>query len=211
MPSGIVTRSDSARPNTYVGLFASSTNTYSKSTAIVYYSAPAYYFTGNTTAEGFTTHLQAGKMGGNCGAYGSTGTFKVVTFNTAGTVYSNSAISIGGSDAHAAVITYGRGIIDPTPEPNPSPTLYTVTASVASGSGSVHFGNNITTAQVTAGTVVNYQVTPASGYKATKILIYGTSQTIKNDGGEAVYQFTMEAANATVSVTFTKPQTRHIH
>lgn len=85
-----------------------------------------------------------------------------------------------------------------------SSTLYTVTAQVASGSGKVHFGNNVTSAKVTKGTVVNYQATPAAGYKVSKILVYGTSQAIKNNGGDAVYQFTMEAANATVQVTFTK-------
>ncbi|MBE7064702.1 MAG: hypothetical protein E7384_02665, partial [Ruminococcaceae bacterium] len=208
LPAGIVARTDSARPNSYVGLFTNATTTYSKSTAIVYYSAPAYYYISNSTAEGFTTQLQAGKMGGNCGAYGSTGTFKVVTFNTSGTAHSVNTITISGSDAHAAAITYGRGVTDNTgggtTGGGTTSTLYTVTASVASGSGSVHFGNNVTSAQVAAGTVVNYQVTPAAGYKATKILVYGTSQTIKNNGGDAVYQFTMEAANATVSVTFTK-------
>ena len=81
-------------------------------------------------------------------------------------------------------------------------TTYTVTSVVAAGEGSVHFGDGITSAQVAAGTTVNYQVTPADGYKVSKIVIYGTSQTIKNDGGDAVYQFPMEAANATVSVTF---------
>ena len=89
----------------------------------------------------------------------------------------------------------------------PAVTLYTVTASVAGGSGKVHFGNNVTSAKVAAGTVVNYQVTPAAGYKVSKILVYGTSQTIKNNGGDAVYQFTMEKANAAVQVTFSKIST----
>ncbi|MBQ8164390.1 MAG: SPOR domain-containing protein [Clostridia bacterium] len=83
-------------------------------------------------------------------------------------------------------------------------TLYTASASVASGSGSVHFGNNVTSAKVAAGTVINYQTTPAAGYKVSKILVGGTAQTIKNSGGDAVYQFTMPAGNCAVKVTFTK-------
>ncbi|MBE7065025.1 MAG: hypothetical protein E7384_04325 [Ruminococcaceae bacterium] len=196
LPAGIVARTDSARPNSYVGLFANSTTSYSKSTAITYFSAPAYYYIGNATAEGYTTQLQAGKIGGNYGAYGSTGTFKVVTFDTAGNVYGNATITVSGSDAHAAAITYGRGSVPP------GPTTYKATAKVAAGQGTVHFGNNVTSADVYPGTTVNYQVTPAAGYKATKILVYGTSQTIKNNGGDCVYQFTMEAADVTVSVTF---------
>lgn len=81
---------------------------------------------------------------------------------------------------------------------------YKVTASVAAGQGSVHFGNNITSATVKAGTTINYQTTPASGYKVSKILVGGTAQTIKNNGGDAVYQFTMPKGNCGVVVTFTK-------
>ena len=84
---------------------------------------------------------------------------------------------------------------------------YTVSASVASGSGTVHFGNNVKSAKVAAGTTVNYQVTPASGYYASKILVGGTAQTIKNNGGNAVYQFTMPKGDCGVVVTFTKVAT----
>ncbi len=90
----------------------------------------------------------------------------------------------------------------PTPTPDPTPTSYTINTSVASGQGSVHLGDGVTSATATASQIVNYQVTPAAGYKATKILVYGTPQTIKNDGADAVYQFTMEAANCNIVVTF---------
>ena len=198
-PNGVVARTDSARPNSYVGLFTNATTSYSKSTAITYFSAPAYYYINNSTAEGFTTQLQAGKMGGNCGAYGTAGTYKVVTFDTSGNVYGNISITISGTCPNKQDITYGRGS---NPEPDPTPSLYKATAKVAAGQGTVHFGNNVTSADVYPGTIVNYQVTPAAGYKATKILVYGTAQTIKNNGGDCVYQFTMEAADVTVSVTF---------
>ncbi|MBQ8828027.1 MAG: C39 family peptidase, partial [Clostridia bacterium] len=66
-------------------------------------------------------------------------------------------------------------------------TTYKAIATVASGSGTVHFGNGVTPATVTPGTVVNFQTTPASGYKISQILVGGTAWTIKNGGGDAVY------------------------
>ncbi len=84
----------------------------------------------------------------------------------------------------------------------PTPSLYTVTTSVASGQGSVHLGNGVTSAQAQAGQVVNFQVTPASGYKATQILVGGTAWTIQNNGEDYVYQFTMPAGNCGIVVTF---------
>ncbi len=89
-----------------------------------------------------------------------------------------------------------------TVTPPPAATLYTVRALVSSGSGSVHFGDGITSASVAAGTVVNYQTTPASGYRVSKILVGGTAQTIKNNGADCVYQFTMPSGNVDVAVSF---------
>lgn len=198
LPGGITVRADSAQPNSYVGLFKSSTTSYSKSTAVTYYSAPAYYFENNTSGQGYTTWMQSGKRGGNYGSYGSTGSYKVLVFNTSGTVISNiQNITLSGSDGHAAVLTY---LPDVEPTPDPTPSTYNLTAKVAAGEGTVHFGNNVTSTEVAAGTVVNYEVTPADGWEVSQVLIYGTKQTVDASGG--VYQFTMEAADATVSVTF---------
>ncbi|MBQ8165047.1 MAG: SH3 domain-containing protein [Clostridia bacterium] len=83
-----------------------------------------------------------------------------------------------------------------------APTVYTVVATVASGEGTVHFGNNVTTAQVAAGTVVNYQVTPGSCYAVSSIVVGGTSVTVQNNGGEYVYQFTMPAGDCEIVVSF---------
>ncbi|MEE1314899.1 MAG: C39 family peptidase [Faecalimonas sp.] len=85
-----------------------------------------------------------------------------------------------------------------------TPNTYTVAASVAGGEGTVHFGDNKTSAEVTAGTIINFQVTPADGYAATEILVGGTAYTIQNNGGDAVYQFTMPNGNCGVVVTFSK-------
>ena len=82
--------------------------------------------------------------------------------------------------------------------------LYTTTAKVISGSGSVHFGDNVTSATATVGQTVNYQVTPATGYIASSIKVNGTAVTIKNNGGDYVYQFTMPAKNTVIEVTFAK-------
>ena len=84
----------------------------------------------------------------------------------------------------------------------PSPSLYTVSAAVAKGVGSVHFGNGITSATVAPGTIVNFQTTPGNYYKVSKITINGVSQTVKNGGGDYVYQFSMPAQNTVVSVEF---------
>ena len=84
--------------------------------------------------------------------------------------------------------------------------LYSLNATVSGGSGVVHFGDNVTSGNLAYGSTVNYQVTPSTGYKVSKILVNGTEQTIKNNGGEYVYTFTMPAQNTTVAVTFTKIQ-----
>ena len=202
LPSGIVARTDSARPNSYVGLFTEDTTSYSKSTAITYFSAPAYYYINNSTAEGYTTQLQSGKIGGNYSVYGSTGTFKVVTFDISGNVYSNDTITISGNDTYKTAITSCR-VYGPSP-------IYKATATVVTGQGSVHFGNNVTSTTFRYGTTVYYQVTPAEGYKATEILVYGTPQTIKNNGGNAIYNFIMEEENVTVSVKFEQDSTSNI-
>ena len=81
-------------------------------------------------------------------------------------------------------------------------SVYALSAKVASGSGAVHFGNDVTEATVTAGTVINYQTTPASGYKVAEILINGVPQTIRSDGADAVYSFTMPDENVTIAVKF---------
>ena len=73
----------------------------------------------------------------------------------------------------------GTGTVNNTTSSSSSSTLYTVTAKVASGSGKVHFGNNVTSAKVTKGTVVNFQTTPSSGYKVSKITVGGTAVTVK--------------------------------
>ncbi len=113
---------------------------------------------------------------------------------TAAQLNSNSLTVV---DWYCLVSATGSSTVTPS-----TPTTYTVKASVASGSGSVHFGDGITSASVTAGTVVNYQTTPASGYRVSQILVGGTAQTIKNNGADAVYQFTMPSGNVDVVVSF---------
>ena len=76
----------------------------------------------------------------------------------------------------------------------------------------MHFGNNVTSAQVAAGTLINFGTTPADGYKVSKILINGVETAVNNGGAEYVYQFTMPAANTVVSVEFEKiPITVTVH
>ncbi len=113
---------------------------------------------------------------------------------TAAQLNSNSLTVV---DWYCLVSATGSSTVTPS-----TPTLYNVVASVASGSGSVHFGDGITSASVAAGTVVNYQTTPASGYKVSQILVGGTAQTIQNNGGDCVYQFTMPSGNVGVVVSF---------
>lgn len=91
-----------------------------------------------------------------------------------------------------------------TVTPTPTPTAYTVSASVAGGFGSVHFGEGVTSAKVAAGTRVNFQTTPTNGYKVSEIVVGGTPFEIINDGGDAVYQFTMPEGDCEVVVTFAK-------
>ncbi len=83
-----------------------------------------------------------------------------------------------------------------------APTTYSVTTNIAAGSGTVKLSNGSTSGNYEAGTTVSYTVTPASGYKVSKIIIYGTSQAILNNGAAATYSFPMEAVAATISVTF---------
>ena len=88
--------------------------------------------------------------------------------------------------------------------PPPAPTAYTVSAKVAGGLGTVHFGEGITSAQVAAGTTINFQTTPVKGYKVSDVVVGGTSFAVLNDGGDAVYQFVMPEGNCDVVVTFAK-------
>ena len=87
-----------------------------------------------------------------------------------------------------------------TPAPSPV-TTYELKAE-AVGNGIVHFGDNVTSAKLQEGTTVNYQTTPNSGYMVSEILINGVSQTVKNGGADAVYQFTMPAKNTVVIAKF---------
>ncbi|MGN0518485.1 MAG: SPOR domain-containing protein [Acutalibacteraceae bacterium] len=81
---------------------------------------------------------------------------------------------------------------------------YKATASVASGSGKVKFSNGSTSMNAIGGTTMKFTVTPATGYKVTKVTVNGTAQTILNSGATATYSFKMPAKNTTVSVTFGK-------
>lgn len=81
---------------------------------------------------------------------------------------------------------------------------YNLKAAVASGSGKVHFGNDITTAVVNEATLVNFQATPASGYKITKILVGDKEIEVQRDGIDWVYQFNMPRGDTTLSVYFSK-------
>lgn len=86
----------------------------------------------------------------------------------------------------------------------PSPvTAYELKAE-AVGNGKVHFGDNVTSAKLQEGTIVNYQTTPSSGYKVSEILINGETQIVKNGGADAVYQFAMPAKNTVVIAKFDK-------
>ena len=86
----------------------------------------------------------------------------------------------------------------------PTPPTYTVSASVAGGFGTVHFGEGVTSAQVAEGTTINFQTTPTKGYKVSDIVVGGMSFEVLNDGGDAVYQFTMPEGDCEVVVTFVK-------
>lgn len=206
--AGLIVRGDCAVPNSYVGLFPANVTTYTKDTAVFYYSAPQYWYFGLDSATGTpfatTRHLQCGLRGGNYLSYGS-GSFKVLLFNSSGASVANIVnVTISGTAKHYGALTYipGSDINNP---PNPD-TLYTVSISSSEG-GNAHFGNGVLSGQVTAGTVVNYQVDPAEGYVVSKILVNGVSQTIQNNGGSFVYNFIMTAQTTTVSVTFAKAKT----
>ncbi len=80
--------------------------------------------------------------------------------------------------------------------------LYELNAVVAEGEGVVHFGNDVTYAQIVGGTTVYFQTTPADGYKVSKILINSKEVEIQNGGGDCVYNFISAPQNITVSVSF---------
>ncbi len=121
------------------------------------------------------------------------------TFNPSGLSVGTHTVDVYARDNSSA--SYAVGTITIEVKANTT-ALYTTNAIVESGSGTVHFGNNITTAQYVAGTVVNYQTTPAAGYKVSRILVGGTSIPVQNDGEDCVYQFTMPQGNCDVVVTF---------
>ncbi|MBE7065687.1 MAG: hypothetical protein E7384_07760 [Ruminococcaceae bacterium] len=81
-------------------------------------------------------------------------------------------------------------------------TIHNLSTEIVSGKGTAHFGNDVTSTELGAGTTFNYQVTPATGYKTTKISINGVEQTILNGGADAVYSYTMKAEDTVISVTF---------
>ncbi|MBE7065688.1 MAG: hypothetical protein E7384_07765, partial [Ruminococcaceae bacterium] len=213
--AGLIARADCAVPNTYIGLFPASATTYTKNTAVFYYSAPQYWYFGVDSANGpysSTRHLQCGLRGGNYLSYGA-GSFKVLLFNSSGSVVSNILnVTLSGTANHYGALTFipgnstggntGGGTSGGTTGGTDT-TLYTVSISSTSG-GTAHFGNGVLSGQVTAGTVVNYQVDPSAGYVVSKILVNGVSQTIQNNGGSYVYNFIMTAQTTTVSVTFSK-------
>ena len=85
----------------------------------------------------------------------------------------------------------------------PTPvTTFSLKTQVVSGKGTAHFGNNVTSATIQAGTSVNVQVTPQSGYKTTSVKVNETPITVVNNGADYVYKFTMPSANTVVYVTF---------
>ncbi|MEE1314897.1 MAG: SPOR domain-containing protein [Faecalimonas sp.] len=83
------------------------------------------------------------------------------------------------------------------------PPLYTVSAVVGGGEGTVHFGGGSTSAEVTEGTIINFQTTPASGYKVSEIWVGDSFFVPINNGADAVYQFSMPAADYEVRAVFT--------
>ena len=119
------------------------------------------------------------------------------------------AVNNGGADCvYQFIMPAANTVVSVTFEK----ALYTVTAKVSSGNGVVHFGNNVTSAQVAAGTLINFGTTPADGYKVSKIIINNVETAVLNGGAEYVYQFTMPAANTVVSVEFEKiPITVTVH
>ncbi|MBE7065412.1 MAG: hypothetical protein E7384_06340 [Ruminococcaceae bacterium] len=191
MDQSIVVRADSASVGSYAGMFTSSTTTYSKETSVFYYSVPEFWhYNVDGTVLGYTFEMQGAMRGGNVQAYNA-GNFKVLIFDANGNVLSNVVnITLTGTSKHADTFKY-----IPT-------SFHRLNAQVVSGQGSVHFGNNVTSASVSAGTTVYFQTTPASGYKVSKITVGGTDVEVKNNGGDFVYDFTMPAADTVVSVTF---------
>lgn len=106
-PEGIVVRTDSATPNSYVGLFKSTETNYSIENSIFYYSAPSQYYDKNAEAIGTTLNMQTGFRGGKFREHGVAGTYKVLVFTASGSVVTNIVtITVSGTDAHAATITY---------------------------------------------------------------------------------------------------------
>ena len=81
---------------------------------------------------------------------------------------------------------------------------YNLKTAVASGSGKVHFGNDVTSAVVSEATLVNFQATPSVGYKITKILVGDNEIEVQRDGIDWIYQFYMPRGDTTVSVYFSK-------
>lgn len=84
---------------------------------------------------------------------------------------------------------------------------YKVTTNVVSGGGKAGFNDDCssTSVSVEPGKTVYFRVTPNTGYKATKVVVGGTSFTLKNNGeGSQVYTFTMPQGAVGIDVTFSK-------
>ena len=101
MSQAIIVRADSASVGSYVGMFTSSTTSYSKETSVFYYSVPEYWYSSVDSATGlptgYTFEMQAAMRGGNVQAY-NPGNFKILMFDANGKVLSNVAnITLSGS------------------------------------------------------------------------------------------------------------------
>ena len=70
------------------------------------------------------------------------------------------------------------------------------------GEGTVHFGNGLKYTTVGQGTYVNFQTTPGSYHHVESVCVGGTYYEVKNNGGDAVYQFYMPYGDVEVVVTF---------
>lgn len=89
----------------------------------------------------------------------------------------------------------------------PTAKSYKVLTNVTSGGGKAGFNDDCSTtsASVTQGTTVYFRVTPNSGYVCTKVVVGGTTFSLKNNGvGSQVYTFGMPAGDVRIDVTFAK-------
>lgn len=123
-----------------------------------------------------------------------------------------SAFTSGGhsqiDDGFAVLAAVGTPVTQNIPAVGSSSFRYPVYLNVVKGSGSVAF-TDITdrTKAVSPGTMVRFNVTPASGYVVSSVVIGGTAQTILNGGAAAQYSFGMPEGPIGVDVEFVTAQT----